>query len=229
MADIEVTLLRDVKNGGEAGHPARAAGMMPESCGAKSGRWLVVRRRVRVVALAITTAAILYTSLVGAASAQAYDIDVPVVIDRALVATEHEDGFLAKSLPTISHEDFAPIGAPRLSSTLDPISIQREALAAATASADVTVFSERLSPFDNVQDVIRDCTKEALNKAAWDMWWSWAHDDSSFQPEGEAERGTVVVPPSLCGCHAREYAGRGRQSPDRLCRRRGWRSRPGAE
>jgi len=176
--------LTAVNDGPESGQPASAARVISVSREIGSERRWFLRSRARAVALAVITTAVL-TPLTGMASAQAYEVDAPAVISHALAATEHEDGFLAKSLPTSTREDFAPLGAPRLSHTLDSTSAELEGAAAATTSATITDFSDRLSPFENVQAVIRDCTKKALNKTAWDIWWSWAHNYSSFEPEDE--------------------------------------------
>lgn len=146
-------------------------------------RWLR-----RALASASMLVALLAVSLAHTAAARAYDdpVEPSVIVHLLAEATESDPdvGFLAKALPTLASEDFAPIGEVRYRNGLSQFSLGLEESAAKTTAFNITSLSERASPlYKNVQEVIRDCSRDALDKTAWDLWWSWANHDSSFQPE----------------------------------------------
>ncbi len=143
----------------------------------------------RVLASASVLVALLVISLAHTATARADDsVELSVIVHALAEATERDPnvGFLAKTLPTPAREDFAAIGDVRYRDGLSQFSIDLEENAATMAASNITRLSVRASPVrEDIQDVIRDCSRDALNNTAWDLWWSWAYHDSSFQPEEE--------------------------------------------
>lgn len=144
-------------------------------------------RTFLVAIVAVAAALFALSSLPASARAADDPVEARAVFRIVTDAIAHDPdaGLLAKTLPTLTREDFAPIGEARYRYGLSGLSVGLEESATADAARDITSLSEHASSEDSIQRLIRDCSRDALSKTAWDLWWSWANEDSSFQPEEE--------------------------------------------
>jgi hypothetical protein len=141
------------------------------------------RRRICVLLCAVVVAPISLMVVAGAARASELS-DLAFDIVKGIV---HEDRIVPVELPRLSevawtsalHPDYvdAPVGSTLRS---------EEDAAAKTAASDVGASSLGIAEVttadpsirEQITEGLRDCTKEGVEKTAWNLWWSQTMNES---------------------------------------------------